>query len=452
MLKGTKSMENNNKGMFTGFSKVFGFTAAQNVKGRGFKLSTILLALIIGAVFALISVVMAVSQKDDGEEGKDINSIIGIEDAMDIDVYYINNSTFGDDVIEGITEAEALKESSLVKVEEEQEKTAVNDTNSYLEGKKNSLVMNIEEDEEKIEINYYLPYNSDIDSDTADTLGEVFTEYLDYVRSGNLTNLSDRQRELYNTEVIFSQALAAGEEAPDFGVMLAKLIVPMIFSLALYMMILLYGQNITKVVVSEKSSKLMETLLTSVKPYAIISGKIMAVSGIAIMQILIWTGAGVWGYVIGENIAESINPGYVNYVSLITDMISSSSDAFSAGAIIIALVMTIIGFLMYCVAAGLVAATVDKMEDISSAMSLFQVPVIVGFIGAYFAPMSGNDTLNFIVRYCPVTSPFCVPAEIMVGNISILEGIISLAIVAAVTFGLILLTGRIYKGKLFNRH
>ena len=437
MLKGTKSMENNNKGMFTGFSKVFGFTAAQNVKGRGFKLSTILLALIIGAVFALISVVMAVSQKDDGEEGKDINSIIGIEDAMDIDVYYINNSTFGDDVIEGITEAEALKESSLVKVEEEQEKTAVNDTNSYLEGKKNSLVMNIEEDEEKIEINYYLPYNSDIDSDTADTLGEVFTEYLDYVRSGNLTNLSDRQRELYNTEVIFSQALAAGEEAPDFGVMLAKLIVPMIFSLALYMMILLYGQNITKVVVSEKSSKLMETLLTSVKPYAIISGKIMAVSGIAIMQILIWTGAGVLGYVIGENIA---------------DMISSSSDAFSAGAIIIALVMTIIGFLMYCVAAGLVAATVDKMEDISSAMSLFQVPVIVGFIGAYFAPMSGNDTLNFIVRYCPVTSPFCVPAEIMVGNISILEGIIFLAIVAAVTFGLILLTGRIYKGKLFNRH
>lgn len=442
----------NNKRMFTGFSKVFNFTASQTVKGKGFKLSTIMLGLIIAAGFALISILMAVSQKDNAEEGKDINNVVDLEEAMDIDIYYVNDSSFNDDAIQGITSADALKESTFIKVAEADEEKAVKHTNDYLEGKKDSLVMIVTESDDSIEIKYYLPYNTNIDSDVADTLGSVFVDYLNYIKSYQLTNLSEKQLEIYNTHTVFSQALAAGEEAPDLGVFLAKLFVPMIFSLVLYMMILLYGQNITKIVVSEKSSKLMETLLTSVKPYAIISGKILAVSGIAIVQMIIWLFAGIGGYIAGDYIAESINPGYTNYMSLIVDMISGSSDAFSAGAVIISFLMVIVGFLMYSVAAGLVAAMVDKIEDISSAMSLFQVPVIIGFMGAYFAPLTENDTLINIVRYFPVTSPFCVPAEIMVGNMTVIQGLVSFAIVGAVTFGLILLTGKIYKGKLFNRH
>ena len=407
----------NKKGMFTGFKKVFGFTASQNVKGKGFKVSTILLALVIAAIFAAISIFQAVFQ-DSNKDEDNIDNIINVNEKFDIDIYYVNETGINDLLIQGITEAEAFKECSLLPVEKSEFERAKADVNGYLEGKKDAVVM---------VLNY------------------------EYISVNQITDLDDMHMSLYNAQV-YSDSLRAGDEPDSFGLMLTKMLVPMLFSLVLYMMILLYGQNITKIVVSEKSSKLMETLLTSVKPYAVIAGKIVAVSGIAIMQMLIWLASGVAGFYIGEKAAQAINPDYINYMSLIIDMIKESSDAFSFGAVLIALLMVIVGFFMYSVLAGLVAALVERMEDISSVMGLFQLPVIIGFLGAYFVSMSGNDTLKLAVKYCPVTSPFYVPSGIMTGDMTLVSGIISLLIVALVTLGLIVFTGRIYKGKLFNRH
>lgn len=440
----------NKKGMFTGFRKVFGFTASQNVKGKGFKLSTILIALVIAAIFAAISIFQAVFQdKDNGEDN--IDNIINTEEKFDIDIYYVNETGINDLLIQGITEAEAFKACSLLPVEKSEFEKAKSDVNGYLEGKKDAVVMILNEDENTVSVKYYIPYDTEVSEDTVEIIGEAFNSYYEYISVNQITDLDDMHMFLYNAEV-YSASLKAGDEPDSFGLMLTKMLVPMLFSLVLYMMILLYGQNITKIVVSEKSSKLMETLLTSVKPYAIIAGKIVAVSGIAIMQMLIWLVSGVAGFYLGEKAAHAINPNYINYVSLIIDMIKESSDAFSIGAVLIALLMVIIGFFMYSVLAGLVAALVERMEDISSVMGLFQVPVVIGFLGAYFVSMSENDTLKLIVKYFPITSPFYVPSGIMTGDIDMASGIISLLIVAVVTLVLIVFTGKIYKGKLFNRH
>lgn len=440
----------NKKGMFTGFRKVFGFTASQNVKGKGFKLSTVLIALVIAVIFAAISIFQAVLQDNDNADD-DIDSIIDITEEFDIDIYYVNETNISDQLIQGITQAEAFKNCNLIPVEGTEFETAKADVNKYLEGKADAILMVLNEDEISVSVKYYIPYDTEVSEETVDIIGESFDSYYEYISVNQIANLDDLHMSLYNATV-YTDSLKAGEEPDSFGLMLTKMLVPMVFSLVLYMMILLYGQNITKIVVSEKSSKLMETLLTSVKPYAIIAGKIVAVSGIAIMQLLIWLVSGVAGYIIGEKAAQAINPHYINYVSLIIDMIKESSDAFSVGAVLIALLMVILGFFMYSVLAGLVAALVERMEDISSVMGLFQVPVVAGFLGAYFVSMSENDTLRLIVRYFPVTSPFYVPSGIMVGDIDMVSGIMSLLIVAAVTLGLIMFTGKIYKGKLFNRH
>ena len=363
----------------------------------------------------------------------------------------MNETGINDLLIQGITEAEAFKACSLLPVEKSEFEKAKSDVNGYLEGKKDAVVMILNEDENTVSVKYYIPYDTEVSEDTVEIIGEAFSSYYEYISVNQITDLDDMHMFLYNAEV-YSASLKAGDEPDSFGLMLTKMLVPMLFSLVLYMMILLYGQNITKIVVSEKSSKLMETLLTSVKPYAIIAGKIVAVSGIAIMQMLIWLASGVAGFYLGEKAAHAINPNYINYVSLIIDMIKESSDAFSIGAVLIALLMVIIGFFMYSVLAGLVAALVERMEDISSVMGLFQVPVVIGFLGAYFVSMSENDTLKLIVKYFPITSPFYVPSGIMTGDIDMASGIISLLIVAVVTLVLIVFTGKIYKGKLFNRH
>lgn len=95
---------------------------------------------------------------------------------------------------------------------------------------------------------------------------------------------------------------------------MARLLVPMIFCLALYMIILIHGQSISKAIIADKSSKLIEMLLTSVKPYAIIAGKVLGVATVAIGQMLVWLGSGVMGYLIGNEIAKTMNSQYINYV------------------------------------------------------------------------------------------------------------------------------------------
>ena len=62
-----------------------------------------------------------------------------------------------------------------------------------------------------------------------------------------------------------------------------------------------------------------------------------------------------------------------------------------------------------------------------------------------------NDKLLTAVHLVPVTSPFILPADIILGKCSIVEGVVSLVILSATTFGLILITGKVYKGKIFNR-
>ena len=91
------------------------------------------------------------------------------------------------------------------------------------------------------------------------------------------------------------------------------------------------------------------------------------------------------------------------------------------------------------------------MEDISTAMSVFQIPVIVGWLVAYFSSFANNEALLTAIHLIPVTSPFILPADIILGKCGIIEGIGSLALLVVSTVVLILITGKVYKGKIFNR-
>lgn len=444
-------MENKEKGMFTGFSKVFKFTAAQNIKGKGFKTSTILLGLVFAVIFAAINIIMAVTQTDDEKSG-DINKAIGVGENIKAEIFCVNKSSVDNHIIEGILQAEIMKESKITFIDENEYRDAINNVNTFLEGKENSVVAEFSEDDKTVRIKLHALNTEENTNETADLLGSVFVDYLDFVRLTNDIGLEGYELEVYNAKTTFSQAVKLGEEPEDIGVMLAKIFIPIIFSFTLYMMVMVHGQSITKVVVSEKSSKLMEMLLTSVKPYAIISGKVIAVSLIAIAQMVIWAIFGIAGYVAGEKIAEAINPGYTNILGNIIEVIGNSASAFSIEALLVAVIMTITGFLMYSVFAGLVAAMVDKTEDISTATSIYQLPLVLGFFLAYFGSLFGNEMIQTISGYCPISAVFSIPADVLLGNISISGAVISLGLVIITTFGCILLTGKIYKGKLFNKH
>jgi ABC-type Na+ efflux pump permease subunit len=213
-------------------------------------------------------------------------------------------------------------------------------------------------------------------------------------------------------------------------------------------MLLLYGQNISKSVSTEKTSKLMEMLLTSVHPYALITGKVLAITSMALGQFVLWIIAAFAGLYGGNAVAHGIYPDYQNSAITIINFLKNNigETALSLSAIVLAIIFFCMSFLFYSVIAAVAGCMVSKPEDVASTQAVFQFPVIISWLVSYFTPLAGKVGMQKVLRYIPFTSPFSVPVDMITGNIGLIEGIISLILLLVFSLFLIMLAGRIYKG------
>jgi ABC-type Na+ efflux pump permease subunit len=227
-----------------------------------------------------------------------------------------------------------------------------------------------------------------------------------------------------------------------------KLIAPMLFGFVLYFMLLLYGQTISKSVSTEKTSRLMETILTSIHPYALITGKVLAITSMAVLQFVIWIASGAVGLYGGNAVAKYFYPEYQNSVITIINFLKENigQTAMTAPAVIAAIIIFCFGFLFYSVLAGLAGSMVSKPEDVASTQALFTLPIVISFLVSYLAPIMGNETVTAVLRYIPFTIPFTVPSELITGTIGLGQGAISLVILGIFCILFIMLSGKLYKG------
>jgi ABC-type Na+ efflux pump permease subunit len=227
-----------------------------------------------------------------------------------------------------------------------------------------------------------------------------------------------------------------------------KIFAPMLFSFILYFMLLIYGQNISKSVSTEKTSKLMETLLISVHPYALITGKVLAITSMALIQFVTWLVAGAVGLYGGNAVAHAIYPEYENTVVTIINFLKDNigETAMTLPAVILAIIIFCLGFLFYNMIAALAGCMVSKPEDVANTQAIFLMPIVISWVISYFPPMMGNDGLVTVTRYIPFTAPFTVPVALITGSIGLVEGIISMTISLIFCLLVIILGGRIYKG------
>jgi ABC-type Na+ efflux pump permease subunit len=237
-------------------------------------------------------------------------------------------------------------------------------------------------------------------------------------------------------------------ESTSMAAKVIRMAAPMVFSFLLYLMLLLYGQNISKSVSTEKTSKLMDFLQTSVHPYAMITGKVLAITSIALGQFVVWIAAGIGGLYGGNAIAHSIYPQYENSAITIINFLKDNigETAMSLPAVLLAVIIFALGFLFYCVIAAVAGSMVSKPEDVASTQFVFQLPIIISWLVSYFAPLMGKTGLTAAARYIPFTAPFSAPADLITGTMGLLEGLISLLLLLVFSFLTVILAARIYKG------
>ena len=427
------------KKAFTGWKHIFDFTWKQAIEGKGFKNVTVILALVLLVGGMAISVLMAYFQKQSAEKESPIET-----------VYVLDESGLAVLMVDSFTEMYGEAYPSLKFAALEGDWKAV--ASDLATENSQDMILRITHEEEKYLVTAILLEESLLqESDGEDFLAdfELCMEQSKLLSSGIAA-----EKLVYAMSNVSSQLYSAGEEEQSVGEQLVSMLLPMIVVFALYFMTILYGQSITNIVSIEKSSKLMEMMLTMVRPEALIFGKISSTVIIALLQFGLWLVCFVGGFFGGDLLAKTIiYPEYNNVILEVFRLIQSQdgSTAFTPGAILLFVLAMCLGFLFYCVVAGLIASFASKTEEVAVCSAYFQIAVVVGFIGAYVLPLQEKEWLNILLRIFPLTASYLLPGDILVGNVTVWQGLLYLICLFFFTLLFVVLAGKVYKSQVFNR-
>jgi len=227
------------------------------------------------------------------------------------------------------------------------------------------------------------------------------------------------------TPVELEETRLDGDDS-DFAV---RAIVAAASGAATFMLLQVWGAFMLMGVVEEKQSKVVEVLLSHVRPQTLLSGKVLGLGVLAIVQMLI-LGAGM---AIGLMLTQDID---------IPDGVWSTIPLF--------VVIFLLGFAFYATAFGAVGSMVSRQEDAQSAQLPVMLPLFIGYAvaaGSFAAP---ENVAIKVLSFVPFTSPVVMPFRNAFTDVPMVQILISLAILVASTFIMIQVAGKIYRYSLLR--
>lgn len=214
----------------------------------------------------------------------------------------------------------------------------------------------------------------------------------------------------------------------------------------LYMFLLIYGQMVMTSIIEEKNNRVLEIVVSSVKPQILMLGKIMGIAAVAITQILIW---GVIVASVSMWVLPLINAG----ISASDPELASIMDVIGNPAYIASLfgyitLFMVFGFTFYAAIFAAIGSAVDNINDASQLTTIATMPVIFGLIFSMVALNDPNSTLAVWLSMIPFTSPMVMMSRIAFG-IPSWQIWVSLVILIVSVFGIVWLAAKIYRVGIF---
>lgn len=213
-------------------------------------------------------------------------------------------------------------------------------------------------------------------------------------------------------------------------------LVTMLLSLALFMGIHFFAYQVSSSITTEKTSRIMETLITSTNPKAIVLGKTVGAGIVGLLQLFV---IGLTAIISGILfLPEGALDGILD-MSNLTPMLA-----------VLTVTYFILGYFLFAFLYALTGSTVSKPEDINSANSPIGFIELVGFYLAYFAMINPSSEVNIFASYIPISSPFSMPFRIMLGTATTLQIIISLISLIVSIIVIAKISIKIYSSAILN--
>lgn len=405
---------------FNKIAIILGREYSVRVKKKSFILTTILTPILMAALFIVPTVLMVVG-------GKDTEKVM-VQDNSGIVAPYLESSSTAEYII-------APEGSSL-----EQLKADFNNLDVYaLVG-----ISELDSSNNVQAVAYSAePLNVDIKSDISSKVNKaVETMKLSLYNITDLDRILEEVRSDVQITTLTLTEKGEKEESTEIYMALSY-----IMSFLIYMFIFMFGNMVMRGVIEEKSGRIVEVIVSSVKSVELMIGKILGVALVALTQFLIWVVLTLVlvvaaGFLLGGDLVGTMESAEVAGMGSILKGISEVRFGY---VITCFLIYFVLGYLLYAGMFAAVGAAVDNEADTGQLSIPITVPLILGLF--LMIPTFQNPTgqLAFWSSIIPFTSPMVMMARIPFGVVPFWELALSILLLLATFLLMAVISAKIYK-------
>lgn len=369
------------------FSTVFEFELMSYIKNKSFVITTILVAVLLGAAtflprFIDMSDMLGISSEEEisSDEGNEEPGVIGLVDEKG----YFSDTSILEQAFPN-TEFTVMNSVKDLKKSVEQEETeagfyVVDDMNYH----------------------YYV-----LNRDMSDERRFIFDELLEMVHKQNYCQENNLDYETfaanYEAPVNCNEEVLGKDAADNFWYCYALVII-------IFMMIIMYGVMIATSVTSEKSNRSIEVLVTSIDSKYLLFGKVFAGAFAVVVQLTLILGTALVGYGINHEV-------WGDKLDMLLDIPANVLITFG--------IFGIGGFLFYAFLYGALGALVSKTEDINKSVGPLQMIIMIVYFAVLLQLENVDGTIMKVCSYLPFSSYSAMFVRVGMGKVAAWEIVIS---------------------------
>lgn len=218
----------------------------------------------------------------------------------------------------------------------------------------------------------------------------------------------------------------------------SSFILAYIMGFILYLTMIIYGQQTLTSVIEEKTSRIMEVLMSSLRPFQMLLGKVLGVGATGLLQLSIWGGT---IFLIGSQQAR------------IAHAFGVSADAMQQFPIptmppdLLAVFLTyfVLGFLLYGALYAAIGSMFNSVQEAQQVAMFVQMAIVVGFFTLFAVMKDPTGSLAVTASMVPFLSPFVMPARWSLTAVPLTELAISIVLALLALVAVTWVAGRIYR-------
>ncbi len=383
---------------------VMKFTMKDMIKRKSFIISTIIFLIMIVVGFNIPNILKSIN----GEDTSDKLVIVDEENIFEGSLESLKNVDTGYEIKISNSKYEEIKE----KINNDEIKSAII----------------VEKTNNNVKIRYIVK-NTTMMANVPDDIISMMNSLYSNLQ---ISKLGLTESQLQSITPNFDYELEQTEEEKANGNVFAI----MLLSIVLFYAIYFCAYQVSSSITTEKTSKIIETLVTSTSPKTIVLGKTIGIGVVGLLQLILLVGTAL------ISAKAFLDPELINSIldiSAITPYLG-----------IITIIYFILGYLAYALLYALTGSTVSKPEDIQSANGPVAMLAVIGFYLSYFTMMNPTSSLNVFASIFPISSPFCMPFRIMMGLASTTDVLISIAVLIITILIIAKVAIKIYSNAILN--